>query len=166
MARPKKPRTIAQKTDVTHFKPVSIPLSDLDEVILHHEEIEALRLVDRENLKQEKAARKMNISRPTFQRVLSQARKKVTQALLDGEAIKVKGGDYIMTARGFGRGAGGRGRGRGGRGGRMGGPFAAGPGGVCVCTNPDCKNEVTHGAGVPCYQTKCPKCGSPMIRKR
>lgn len=57
------------------------------------------------------------------------------------------------------------GAGRGGGRGRMGGSFAAGPGGLCVCTNPGCRNEVTHPAGVPCYQMKCPKCGSPMIRK-
>lgn len=64
----------------------------------------------------------------------------------------------------FRRGAGlggGRGRGQG----RMGGPFALGSGGTCVCTNPNCKNEAPHQTGVPCYQIKCSKCGSPMIRK-
>lgn len=61
----------------------------------------------------------------------------------------------------FGRGAG-QGKGRG----RMGGPLTAGPGGICVCTNPECKNKVSHQVGVPCYQVKCPKCGSPMIRQK
>jgi len=66
---------------------------------------------------------------------------------------------------GFGRGGGaGRGLGRGR--GRMVGGFAAGPGGICVCVNPQCKNEIPHTAGAPCYQQKCPKCGSPMVRKR
>ena len=59
---------------------------------------------------------------------------------------------------GFGRGV--------GRGRRRRGPFGAGPGGVCVCTNPECKYEASHKAGAPCYQMKCPKCGSPMIRKQ
>jgi len=64
----------------------------------------------------------------------------------------------------FGRGTGlGRGRGRGR--GQMGGRFAAGPGGNCICTNPECKNEVTHQTGLACYQIKCPKCGSPMVRR-
>ncbi len=58
--------------------------------------------------------------------------------------------------KGFGR--------RGGRG-RMAGRLQAGPGGVCLCTNPDCKKEVVHQPGVPCYQLKCPKCGSPMLRQ-
>lgn len=57
----------------------------------------------------------------------------------------------------------GRGRGRGGAGrGRMGGPNAAGPGGLCVC--PNCGNSVTHQVGTPCNQLNCPKCGSRMVR--
>ena len=59
----------------------------------------------------------------------------------------------------------GRGLGRGGGRGRMGG-FGLGPGGGCVCTNPKCSYSTPHSRGVPCYQMKCPKCGSPMIRKR
>ena len=51
----------------------------------------------------------------------------------------------------------------GGRGrGRMGGPFAAGPGGNCVC--PKCGHKVSHGAGQPCNQKACPKCGTAMTR--
>ena len=47
--------------------------------------------------------------------------------------------------------AGGQGFGRGGGGrGRMGGKFAAGPGGFCLCVNPECKNEIPHAAGIPC----------------
>ena len=67
------------------------------------------------------------------------------------------------------RGAGGRGQGLSqgiGRGrGRMGGPLAGGPGGVCVCTNSQCKHTVSHQAGIACFNMKCPKCGSPMTRK-
>lgn len=77
-----------------------------------------------------------------------------------------EGGDYVLIPqRGFGRGRGvgglGRGRGRG----RMGGRFAAGPGGSCACTNPECKHKVPHVAGQPCYKKVCPRCGSPMIRE-
>jgi len=166
--RPKKLRTIRQKPEVTYFKPRGVYLSELKEVVLHFEEFEALRLVDLKDFNQEKAAEKMKVSRSTFQRVLASARKKTSQALVSGRALKIEGGDYKMP-RGFGRGQGrGRGIGRGGGGlgrGRMGGPSAAGPGGICVCTNPKCKNEETHVAGVPCYQKKCSKCGSPMVRK-
>ena len=53
--------------------------------------------------------------------------------------------------------------GGGGRG-RKGG-FGLGPSGG-VCTNPNCGHTVPHQRGTPCYQIKCPKCGSPMVRGR
>lgn len=61
----------------------------------------------------------------------------------------------------FGR----RGQGRGGPGGmgRKGGPSAAGPGGTCVC--PNCGHREPHQVGQPCYEMKCPKCGTTMIRE-
>jgi hypothetical protein len=59
-----------------------------------------------------------------------------------------------------------RGKQRGGRGRAGFRGRGRGPGGKCVCTNPDCEHEITHKPGKPCYQQKCPKCGSPMIRKQ
>lgn len=52
---------------------------------------------------------------------------------------------------------------KGGRG-RMTGK-AAGPGGKCVCTNPNCDYQTQHRRGLPCYKIKCPECGSPLTRK-
>ncbi|MGD8814577.1 MAG: hypothetical protein PVI78_08900 [Anaerolineales bacterium] len=66
----------------------------------------------------------------------------------------------------FGRGRGGgrgRGFGRGGGRGRMGGPVAAGPGGNCIC--PNCGHRITHVVGQPCFDHKCPKCGTAMTRE-
>ena len=163
MPRPKRPRSVGFLPGVTYFKPQGVSLSLLEEVNLTVDELEALRLADLENLDQIKAAKKMKISQSTFQRILTAAHKKIAKALVSGCAISVKGGDYIMAPRGRGLGLGlGRGRGRG----RMGGPFAAGPGGTCICVNPECKKEISHQAGIPCYQIKCPVCGSPMVRKR
>ena len=56
---------------------------------------------------------------------------------------------------------GGGGFGRGGRRG-LGGGFGYGPGGDCIC--PNCKHREPHQVGVPCYNRKCPKCGTPMTR--
>ena len=57
-----------------------------------------------------------------------------------------------------------KGQTQGGRG-RMGGGKAAGPGGVCVCVNPDCDYKQPHERGQACYKLKCPECGSPLKRK-
>lgn len=62
----------------------------------------------------------------------------------------------------IGRGSG-RGRGLGQGRGRMGGPFAAGPGGNCIC--PNCGHKETHLVGQPCNQKTCPKCGMKMTRQ-
>jgi len=86
---------------VTYFKPAGIPLRNLEEVCLSIEEAEALRLKELEGLEQEQGAEKMNISRPTFQRVLASARQKVADALLKGKAIKIEGGNFEMTWRRF-----------------------------------------------------------------
>jgi predicted DNA-binding protein (UPF0251 family) len=82
---------------VTYFKPAGIPLRSLEEVRLSVEEAEAIRLRDLEGLEQEEGAEKMNISRPTFQRVLSSARQKIADALLNGKAIKIEGGNFEVS---------------------------------------------------------------------
>lgn len=48
--------------------------------------------------------------------------------------------------------------------GRMRG-FGAGPGGECMCTNAECGYTMPHERARPCYELKCPKCGSSMVRK-
>ena len=69
----------------------------LDEIQLTFEEAEALRLKDLEGMDQEPSSEKMNISRPTFQRILASARTKVADALLNGKAIRIAGGNYEMA---------------------------------------------------------------------
>jgi len=86
---------------VTYFKPAGIPLRALEEIHLTVEEAEAIRLKDLEGLEQEEGAEKMNISRPTFQRVLASARQKIADALLKGKAIRIEGGNFEMSPHRF-----------------------------------------------------------------
>ena len=79
MPRPRKCCRVAFLPDVTYFKPAGIPLRTLEEVQLSVEEAEAIRLKDLGVLDQEQGAERMNISRPTFQRVLTSARQKVAE---------------------------------------------------------------------------------------
>ena len=101
MPRPPKCRRVAYMPEVTYFKPAGIPLRDLEEMRMSVEEAEALRLKDLEGLEQEQAAEKMNVSRPTFQRVLASARLKVADALLNGKAVRIEGGNFEMAWRRF-----------------------------------------------------------------
>ena len=94
MVRPKKCRRVSALPDTTYFKPAGIPLRFLKEVCLSIEQAEALRLKDLEGLEQTQAAVHMGVSRPTFQRVLTSARKQVSDAILNGKAIRIEGGDF------------------------------------------------------------------------
>jgi len=97
MPRPSKCRRVAFLPGATYFKPAGIPLKALEEVCISVEEAEAIRLKDLEGLEQEEGAAKMNISRPTFQRILASARQKVADALLKGKAIRIEGGNFEMS---------------------------------------------------------------------
>lgn len=89
MSRPEKKRKINFDPNVVYFKPRAVPLSELEEVILEIDELEALRLCDFEELSQTESAKKMNISQSTLQRILTLGRKKVSEALIKGKAIKI-----------------------------------------------------------------------------
>ena len=97
MPRPLKCRRVAFMPNVNFFKPSGIPMRDLEEVRLTVEEAEAMRLKELEGLGQEAAAEKMNVSRPTFQRILASARRKMAVALLNGRAIRIEGGNFKVS---------------------------------------------------------------------
>jgi predicted DNA-binding protein (UPF0251 family) len=72
-------------------------MDTLEEVVLAVEELEALRLADLDGLYQDKAADQMGVSRATFGRIVEAARRKVSEALVLGKALRIEGGDYRMT---------------------------------------------------------------------
>lgn len=96
MARPSKCRVVGATPATTLFKPRGIPMQALTEVYLSLDGFEAMRLADIEGLKQEDAADKMGVSRQTFGRILSGARRTVTEALFHGMALRVDGGNFEM----------------------------------------------------------------------
>jgi predicted DNA-binding protein (UPF0251 family) len=100
MARPYKQRFVATRPRVTTFKPQGIPLDALEVLILSLDELEALRLADVSGDDQERAAAKMNISRPTFGRILERARRTVAMAVLEGKALEISGGPVTTGRRG------------------------------------------------------------------
>ncbi|NLE22550.1 MAG: DUF134 domain-containing protein [Actinobacteria bacterium] len=84
---------------VTLFKPAGVPGRDLEQLSLAVDELEAIRLVDLEGLSHEQAAAAMGISRQTVGRVLERGRATVAEALVDGKAILIAGGQYRIEPR-------------------------------------------------------------------
>jgi predicted DNA-binding protein (UPF0251 family) len=97
MARPRNCRRVSSMPESNYFKPRGIPLSMLEEVILTVDEFEAIRLADLESLYQDQAAKKMNVSRQTFGRIIDSAHKKVAETLVQGKALKIEGGEFEMA---------------------------------------------------------------------
>ena len=131
---------VGREPEVRFFIPHGIPQGQLDEIILTVDEYEALRLSDLEEMNQDEASVRMNISQSTYYRLLKSARNKVSDALINGKAIRIKGGDYELRPKGRNR----------------------GHNGDCVC--PSCDTKVPHQTGIPCNEVKCPNCGKSMFR--
>lgn len=167
MPRPFCPRRIRGFPSSNYFRPEGAHPSELEEVILTLDELEAIRLADLEGLYQEEAAERMGISRPTFGRILDSAHRKVAEAIVAGKALKIEGGTVEVEALGPGVRPGGfRCRRREGPMMKESGTYGGqgrGAGGFCVC--PKCGYREPHQAGVRCMDERCPHCGSVMVRE-
>lgn len=96
MARPIKCTRVEFFPKNTYFIPLGKKRHEVKEINLKVEELEAMRLKDIEGLNQEECAERMQISRQTFQNIIDSARKKVAMALIQGNAIHIGGGNYII----------------------------------------------------------------------
>jgi predicted DNA-binding protein (UPF0251 family) len=141
VGRPTHCRSVQDLPKVTCFRPEGIPHEELQSILLTVDELEAIRLADKEGFYQADAALQMNVSRPTFGRILESAHKKVAEAIVEGKQLCIQGGvirslcDSIHTDR----------------------PD------ICVC--PECGVELPHRKGEPCRETSCPQCGASLKRK-
>lgn len=62
-------------------------MNQLEKINLFHDELEAIRLCDKEGLTQAEAGAQMGVSRGTVQRMLASARQKIARALVEGAAL-------------------------------------------------------------------------------
>lgn len=92
MSRPYKCRVITREPSVTYFKPRGVPMSSLAEIVLGLDELEAVRLADLGGLHHEDAAERMNVSRPTFGKIIRAAHAKIAQVIINGKALRIEGG--------------------------------------------------------------------------
>ena len=93
MPRPCKNRRIRGNPNSSYFKPAGIRMIDLEESILEMPEFEAIRLVDLEEISQEDAGIKMQISQSTLSRILRSGHKKIADAIVSGKAIRIENGN-------------------------------------------------------------------------
>ncbi len=192
MARPRRFRRISEEPKIRCFKPETENSDLMEPIGITIDEFEAIRLRDYHDIQQKKSAEIMDVSQPTFHRILTSARKKIAKALIEGNTIIITGGSVITEKKiykcnicGFEwsspkkdyekcpdchsedimmeieqqgpeeiesnllqrRSYGGRGMG-------------AGPPRVCKC--PECGYESPKTRGVPCKNTKCPQCETPL----
>lgn len=97
MARPQKSRLVACDPGPSYFKPRGVPLRQIEEVRLTIDQMEAIRLADLEGLSQEEAGRRMGVSRATFGRIVQKARRIIAEAIVNGKAILLEGGNYRIN---------------------------------------------------------------------
>ena len=96
--RPKKVRFIQRMPAIRQFSPRGKP-GRPEEVILHMDEFEALKLSDFQMFSQTEGAMAMRLSRASFGRAVRQARRKVADALVNGKVIKIQMGDAQIGVR-------------------------------------------------------------------
>lgn len=97
MARPTKWRRIENVPSVLNFSPSGDEVPEGLRNVLKIEELEAIRLKDLEGLEQGECAERMEISRPTFQRILISAREKIADSLIKGKSISIDGGNFTRN---------------------------------------------------------------------
>lgn len=192
MPRPRIFRRISENPQIRCFKPEKEDLDLLEPIEITIDEFEAIRLRDYHDVQQKKSAEIMGVSQPTFHRILTSARKKISKALIEGNMIIIVGGEQIADKKSYKcnicgfqwsspkkeynkcpdcksenidaiieeevpgetgdsllqrRSFGGQGMG-------------IGPPKVCKC--PECGYESPKTRAIPCKNTICPKCETPL----
>lgn len=139
--RPRRFRKVGFFPNFNLFKPAGRRAAELEEVSVTVDEFETVRLKDFLGMEQKKACAKMDISQPTFHRLLLDARKKISEALVEGKAIRIEGGNFNLVKETIKESSHEK---------------------RCRCMA--CNKEVKSRRGVPCIKLKCPDCGGKMVR--
>jgi uncharacterized protein len=96
MPRPCKRRRICGLPSCRHFGPKDIRAAGGQPIIMTFDELETIRLIDLEGLKQEECAGQMKIARTTAQAIYNSARTKLAECLINGKELTIAGGNYEL----------------------------------------------------------------------
>jgi len=94
MPRPQKNRKVCNPPKMQGFKPYGIAICETEHIIMQYDEYETIKLVNYDNLPQDEAAERMEVSRPTLTRIYNSALKKIAQAFVEGKSIIIEGGNF------------------------------------------------------------------------
>ena len=96
MPRPRKYRKVCCLPKSNLYGPLNTHILENDIIIMTVGEYETIRLIDFEEMTQEECAESMNVARTTIQRIYTDARKKLSDSIVNGKVIKIEGGDYKL----------------------------------------------------------------------
>ena len=95
MPRPRKWKNVCCLPETSLHGPID-PLMRRSEIIMQVEEYETIRLIDLEGLTQEECAERMDVARATVQKIYFDARKKIAESIINGNVLRIEGGDYRL----------------------------------------------------------------------
>lgn len=96
MSRPTKCRRVCYFPEILEFSPTGAVSGE--PIVLTIDELETIRLIDKENLSQEECGAQLGIGRTTAQKIYETARKKIADALVLGFALKIEGGEVQLCS--------------------------------------------------------------------
>lgn len=105
MARPRKWRQVCELPENNRFGPFGRPWESEDTVVMTVDEFETIRLIDNEGFTQEECANQMNVARTTVQGIYADARRKISDSIVNGKPLLIEGGEYRLCE-GVGNGCG------------------------------------------------------------
>lgn len=97
MVRPAKERKVEKPPKIQGMKPMGVPGKLLDKISMSIDEYEAIRLSDYEGKDHKQASEIMDISRPTFTRLLQSAHLKIAEAIVSVKELIIEGGNYSFS---------------------------------------------------------------------
>ena len=96
MPRPTKCRRVCYFPEVLEFSPTGAVSGE--PIVLTVDELETIRLIDKENLSQEECGAQLGVGRTTAQKIYETARKKIADALVLGFALKIVAASFSFVA--------------------------------------------------------------------
>ncbi len=93
MARPRKNRYICTFPKIMEFRPFGDYAETID---FTFDEYETIRLIDYKGFSQEECSRQMDVARSTVALIYDSARQKIADAIINGKALGIHGGDVHL----------------------------------------------------------------------